>query len=97
MDWLRAHGSAAALQVLASAIGFGLAHAIWALFRGSLSAGIGAMLATGLMGAALAVVYLAGARILAPCVTAHFFINVFAEPGLVLAAVRGEMGRRSRS
>jgi hypothetical protein len=26
-------------------------------------------------------------------VTAHFWINVFSEPGLMLAAIRGEMGR----
>ena len=30
---------------------------------------------------------------MSPCVVAHFLINLFIEPGLVLATVRGEMGR----
>ena len=30
-------------------------------------------------------------RSLAPCIVAHFLINAFIEPGLVLAAARGEM------
>jgi hypothetical protein len=42
---------------------------------------------------ALAIVYLVAGRNVAPCVAAHFLINAFIEPGLVLAAVRGEMGR----
>lgn len=95
MDSARHHGANAAVQVLLSAIAFGAIHGVWTLFRGSWRAGIGAMLATGILGGALALVYLASVRSLAPCVTAHFFINVFAEPGLVLAAVRGEMGRGS--
>lgn len=31
-------------------------------------------------------------KILAPCVVSHFLINLFIEPGLVLAALREEMG-----
>jgi hypothetical protein len=80
-----------ALQILASALTFGLAHGIWGAFRGSMAAAIGATLATGALGGALAVVYVVSGRVLAPCVVAHFLINAFAEPGLVLAAVRGEM------
>jgi hypothetical protein len=90
MDALRQHN--VLLQIGASALTFGLAHGIWGAFRGSLAAAIGATVATGLLGAALAVVFVASHRVLAPAVTAHFLINVFAEPGLVLAAVRGEMG-----
>jgi len=94
MDWTRARGMNAFLQVLVSAAAFGIAHGLWILFRGSWRAGVGAVFATGCLGGALALVYVASARNLAPCVSAHFFINVFAEPGLVLSAVRGEMGNQ---
>jgi hypothetical protein len=79
------------LQVVASALTFGLLHGVWGLFRGSIIAAIGATMATGVLGAALAVVFVASHRVLAPCIVSHFLINAFAEPGLVLAAVRGEM------
>jgi len=92
MDALRQQSTA--LQVVASAAAFGAAHGVWGAFRGSARAAVGATLATGVLGAALAVVFVASHRVLAPCVTSHVLINLFAEPGLVLAAVRGEMGRR---
>jgi uncharacterized protein len=82
------------LQVVASAFAFGLVHGVWGLFRGSISAAVGATVATGVLGGALAVVFLASHRVLAPCIVSHFLIDAFAEPGLVLAAVRGEMSRR---
>jgi membrane protease YdiL (CAAX protease family) len=94
MDWAQKLGWGAALQIILSAVVFGLAHAIWAFFRGSWRAGVGAMIATGVLGLMLAIVYLAGNRSLGPCVASHFVIDVFLEPGLVLAAVRGEMGKR---
>jgi uncharacterized protein len=56
-------------------------------------AAIGATIATGVLGAAPALVYLAADRNLAPCIAAHFLINALIEPGLVLAAIRGEMAR----
>ena len=93
MDGLQHAGYAALLQVLASGLAFGLVHGVWGFFRGSIAAGIGATIATGALGAALAVVYLVSDRVLAPCVVAHVVINSLAEPGLVLAAVRGEMSR----
>ena len=93
MDWAMKKGAGSALQVLFSAFTFGLAHAIWAFFRGSWRAGVGAMAATGILGFMLALVYLASHRTLGPCIASHFAINLLIEPGLVLAAVRGEMGR----
>jgi hypothetical protein len=92
MDWVARRGIGEGSQILLSGLAFGLAHGIWGFFRGSVRAGLGATVATGAMGAALALVYLAAGRSLAPCIAAHFLINAFAEPGLVLAAVRGEMG-----
>ena len=91
MDSLQHRGYGVALQILASGLLFGAAHGIWGAFRGSFVAAAGAMVVTGLLGLALGAVYVASSRILAPCVVAHFLINAFAEPGLVLAAVRGEM------
>ena len=93
MDWAMKQGAGAILQVLFSAVTFGLAHAIWAFFRGSWRAGVGAMVATGILGFMLAIVYLASNRGLGPCVVSHFAIDLFLEPGLVLAAIRGEMGK----
>jgi hypothetical protein len=49
------------------------------------------MAATSVLGFMLAVVYVSSHRILAPCIVSHFLINVFIEPGLVLAGFRGEM------
>lgn len=90
MDYLSQQGLASIVQVAASAAAFGLAHAVWA-FR-SIAAGINAVLSTSLLGGALAIVYLAGERSLAPCVVAHIVITALIEPGLLLAAVSDRLG-----
>jgi membrane protease YdiL (CAAX protease family) len=64
---------------------------VWGLFGRSVRAARGATIATGALGAALAIVYLVAGRSLAPCIVTHFVINALIEPGLVLAACRGEM------
>jgi uncharacterized protein len=97
MDALQSRGWGALAQILASGLAFGLAHGIWGLFGRSLRAAIGATTATGVLGIALGVVYIVSGRSLAPCIAAHFLLNIFIEPGLMLAAVRGEMHRRSLS
>lgn len=94
MDFLLLHHWGNAVQILTSALMFGFIHGIWGFFS-SKTAGFGAMLATGILGAALAMVYLASGRILAPCITAHFLIDLLIEPGLVLAALRKEMGKKT--
>ena len=53
------------VQVLASGLAFGAAHGVWGLFRGSIAAAVGATIATAILGAALAVVYVASHRVLA--------------------------------
>ena len=93
MDWLLSLGYGAFVQILGAALLFGVAHAIWGLMGKSFTAAIGAMLATSFLGGMLAIVYLLADRSLAPCIAAHFVINIFIEPGLMLAATRGEMGR----
>ena len=93
MNWLMAHGYGAIIQVLGAGLLFGAVHFIWGLMGKSVRAATGAMLATGLLGAMLGVVFLLADRSVAPCIAAHFLINVLIEPGLVLAATRGEMGQ----
>jgi uncharacterized protein len=93
MDTLQHYGSPVGVQILVSGLAFGVAHGIWGFFRGSIRAASGAVMATGILGVALAAIYIVGRRVLSPCVVAHFLINLFIEPGLVLAAVRGEMGQ----
>jgi uncharacterized protein len=94
MDFLEQHDVAIVLQVLASGIAFGLAHSVWGLIRRSFDAALHAMLATSILGACLAVVYLLSDRSLAPVIAAHFVISALIEPGLLLAAVRGQLGLR---
>jgi hypothetical protein len=99
MDWAAHHGAGAVLQVLASAATFGLAHGIWGVFGRQWRVAVGATLATGALGALLAIVYLLGGREVAPCVWAHMLINLAIEPWLMVAAVSaGQEGwRRSRT
>jgi membrane protease YdiL (CAAX protease family) len=78
------------LQVAASSVAFGIPHSVFGLMKGNLAAAVRASVATGLLGALLAVVYLVGRRSLAPCIVAHFLITFVLEPGLLLAAVTGE-------
>jgi membrane protease YdiL (CAAX protease family) len=96
MDYLDKHTWGMALQVIASGVAFGLAHAMWGLFGRNFSAALQAMVATGLLGAALGVVYLAADRNLAPCVIAHFVITALIEPGLMVGGLRGELGFRQK-
>jgi len=95
MNFLQEHGYGILSQVLGSGVVFGLLHAVWGLFGGNFRAAAGAMVATGLLGVMLAVVFILAGRSLAPCVAGHFFINSLIEPGIMLAALRGEMSRRS--
>lgn len=98
MDYLSGEGIDPVVQVLASGLTFGLAHGIWGLMGRSLRTAVAATVVTGALGTALAIVYIAAGRSVAPCIAAHFLINALVEPGLVLAATRGEMGRlRQRS
>jgi hypothetical protein len=95
MNWLMTYGYGLAVQVLGSGLIFGALHGAWGLMGKSVSTAIGATAATGILGFMLAIVFLLSGRSLAPCVVAHFLINALIEPGLVLAATRGEMGRAS--
>ncbi|PYS48569.1 MAG: CPBP family intramembrane metalloprotease [Acidobacteria bacterium] len=93
MNYLLAAGVGSLLQIVLSGLAFGAAHGIWGLMGRSVRAALGATVATGLLGAALAIVFIVSGRSLAPCIAAHFLINALIEPGLVLAVTRGEMTR----
>jgi hypothetical protein len=92
MNWLMARGHGAFVQVLGAGLLFGAIHGIWGLMGKSFQAALGATIATGFLGVMLGIVFLLAGRSLAPCIAAHFVINLLIEPGLVLAAARGEMG-----
>jgi CAAX protease family protein len=89
MDVLSRRGVGAPLQVVASALFFGLGHAAWGLLGGSLHFALVATAATTLLGAGLAVTYLVGRRSLGPCVVAHVLLDAVLEPWLVYVAVGG--------
>jgi membrane protease YdiL (CAAX protease family) len=89
------HHAGIVVQIIISGLAFGLAHGVWGLMGKSLRAAIGATVATGILGIGLAIVFVASGRNLAPCIVSHFLINLLIEPGLVLAATRGEMQRRT--
>ncbi len=92
MDFVAHRGLAAPAQVALSGIAFGLAHGMWGLFSGRLQASLAPMIATGVLGALLALVYLVGERSVAPCIAAHVVMNLLLEPWLVIAAITNSWG-----
>ena len=91
MDVLARHGAGAFAQIAISAAIFGAVHVVWIGFAGPRGV-LGIIGATTLLGAALAVVYLAAGRSVVPCVAAHVAINAALEPWLVLTAVERRWG-----
>ena len=82
------------IQIAASGLSFGIAHAIWGI-RGGRRAVVGAVGATTLMGAALEVVFIVSNRSILPCVLGHFLITVLLEPWLLYAYIeRATTNRR---
>lgn len=90
MDWLMSSDYSITMQVLVSAIIFGLAHGAWILLRGEFKIALPVILSTTVLGGLLAILYIIADRnILAPIV-AHLLINLFIEPWLILSAVSGK-------
>jgi uncharacterized protein len=87
MNWAQSHGHGPAAQVAYSALIFGGAHAVWGIPARNFKVALGSMIATGLLGGALAFVFLASDRVVAPCIWAHVTINLVIEPWLLLAAM----------
>ena len=95
MDGVMEAGGGVMLQIIISGLVFGVAHALWGLIKGSVHVALTAALATSVIGAALAGVYVIAGRSLAPCIAAHFLIDAVIQPGLVLSAVSGEWDTRA--
>lgn len=91
MRQAQALGFPAWLQVVASGLLFGLAHALWGLMTGhfELASTLGAMISTGVLGLLLAVAYLLGGRSLWPVIVAHGLLDLIEEPWLMSFAVGG--------
>lgn len=90
MDWLMTLDYSITIQVLASAVTFGLAHGAWILLRGEFKIALPVILSTTVLGGLLAILYiLADRNIFAPIV-AHVFINLFIEPWLILSGITGK-------
>lgn len=87
MNWLDINGLSVILQVVISAVAFGLLHFSWSLFGGNLKIGIGSALSTIVLGAFLAIIYIIAERNVFPVIIAHMIINLFVEPWLILNAV----------
>ncbi|MDA2939199.1 CPBP family glutamic-type intramembrane protease, partial [Acidobacteria bacterium AH-259-A15] len=89
MDGIADAGGNLVLQVFASSVTFGVAHAIWGLIKLDLRVAVSSTIATAAMGAAIALVYIVANRNLAPCIVSHFIITGTIEPGLLISAVTG--------
>jgi hypothetical protein len=94
MNLLAAHHQNVIEQILVSGVAFGIVHSFWGI-RGGISAVVGAVRSTTLLGLALAVVFVIAGRIVFPCVVAHFVINLVLEPWLLYAYILRAQQRRS--
>lgn len=95
MDIALQHGYGNMLQVLVSALVFGMVHAIWSVFGGRFRAAFAVMIATTLLGGLLAVVYVIGNRSVGPCIAAHIALNLLLEPWMIISSATGSWGKRS--
>lgn len=77
------------LQILASGVAFGLVHLTWSLLGGNWRVGIGSTISTIILGLCLASIYILANRNVFPAIAAHFLINLFIEPWLLLNAING--------
>jgi hypothetical protein len=88
MDWAQGLGANVAVQIAGSAILFGLAHGVWGLFARRWQVAVNSVIATTFLGGVLAAIYVLGGRNIAPCIWAHFAINLAIEPWLLMAAMQ---------
>lgn len=95
MDWLDSAGITWWMQILASAVAFGLAHSIWGAFSRDLSIIMPVALSTTALGAALGCVYLASDRLILPAIIAHTTINLIIEPALLRSSLTGQWNNSS--
>lgn len=89
MDWLMGLGSGTVLQIVISAVVFGVAHALWVMLRGDWKVAVPVVLSTVLLGGLLAGLYIMADRSTLPSIVAHIIVNLGIEPWLILAVVTG--------
>ncbi|HEX4859992.1 MAG TPA: CPBP family intramembrane glutamic endopeptidase [Rhizomicrobium sp.] len=91
MSQARDGGAHWSIQIILSALLFGLAHVGWGGMSGHVQLGqaFGAATATAILGLMMAGTYVAGGRSLTPAIVAHGVIDVLVEPWLLLYAVTG--------
>lgn len=91
MTQARDAGLPTVVQVLLSALLFGVAHVGWGSFSGEINVGatVGAVGGTAVLGALMAGVYLLSRRSLTPAILAHGAIDLAIEPWLLLLALSG--------
>lgn len=87
MNWLDINGLHVILQIIISALTFGLLHFSWSLFGKNIKIGIGSAISTFVLGLSLAFIYVIAERNVLPAIIAHVLINLFVEPWLILNAV----------
>lgn len=93
MDWSFSMGHGSLVQIILTALSFGIAHGLWILLRREVSIAVPVILSTMVLGGLLGILYIAGERNLFPCIAAHTIINLVVEPWLILSAVSGKMGQ----
>ena len=93
MDWAQQEGAGIVMQVLWSAILFGIVHAIWVVFSGKFRAAGAIVVTTGALGGLLAIVYLLGGRSIGPCIAVHIGLNLFLEPWMVISSATQSWGK----
>lgn len=96
MDWIMRLNYGIIIQVLVSAIIFGLAHSVWVLFGGELKVALPVILSTTMLGGLLAILYILADRNLLAPIVAHILINLVIEPWLVLSGISGDMGHSKK-
>ncbi len=92
MNALQSHGVGVLLQILASGIAFGAAHAVWGA-GGGWRVMRGAVVATTMLG--LAVLYVLSGRAIVTCIEAHVLVDLVLEPALIIFAVESATRRRA--
>lgn len=89
MDWLDRAGAPVLGQIALSALAFGIVHAAWVVLARDWSIGIPVVIATTILGAFLATLYILADRSTLPAIVAHTTINLIIEPWLILGAIAG--------
>src|SRR5690625_5451247 len=79
MDWLMSVYYGIIIQIIASAVIFGVAHGAWVLLRGEIKIALPVILSTTVLGGLLAILYIVSGRNLLSPFVVLILINLFIE------------------